>query len=158
MTTSADSKSKRDVESYSNRGYQFESVRLTRAAVSVLAVGAGSTTSPLSGLPDAVGAVLFFLGMGLVVLAVHRLDVEGRVTVIRYSFWAFVAGTVPYGIGAGSKPGSTGGIGSAFADPWLLSLYFAVSFTGLFACLVTLIWNVVETGNLVVRSDPEGPS
>jgi len=146
------------VESYSNRGYQSEPVRTIRSAVSVLAVGAGLTTSPLEGLPGAVGAVLFFLGTGLVVLAVHRLDVEGRVSVIRYSFWGFVVGTIPYAVGTGVGTGSTAGIGGAFADPWLLSLYFAVSFAGLFACLVTLVWNVVETGNLVVRSDQEGPS
>jgi hypothetical protein len=133
-------------------------VRLTRSAVSVLAVGAGWTTSPLEGASSAVGAVLFFLGMGLVVLAVHRLDFEERVTVIRYSFWAFVVGTIPYAIGTGVETGWTAGFGSEFADPWLLSIYFAVSFTGLFACLVTLVWNVVETGNLVVRPDREGPS
>ncbi|MEF8840758.1 MAG: hypothetical protein V5A62_03910 [Haloarculaceae archaeon] len=131
---------------------------LTRSAVSVLAVGAGLTMSPLAGLSGPIGAVLLLLGMGLVVLAVHGLDFEQRVTVIRYSFWAFVVGTVPYGIGAGLGTGSTAGIGGAFADPWLLSIYFAVSFGGLFACLVTLMWNVVETGNLVVRSDQEGPS
>jgi len=114
--------------------------------------------SPVAGLAGTVGAVLFFLGMGLVVLAVHRLDFGGRVTVIRYSFWAFVVGTIPYAIGTGAGTGSTAGIGAAFADPWLLSVYFAVSFSGLVACLVTLVWNVVETGHLVVRSDQEGPS
>lgn len=114
--------------------------------------------SPLAGLSGVIGAVLLLLGMGLVVFAVHRLDFEERVTVIRYSFWAFVVGTIPYGIGTGVGTESTEGIGSAFADPWLLPLYFAVSFSGLFACLVTLMWNVVETGNLVVRSDQEGPS